>query len=204
MPTDQSEPCIELPSPSYDGTVSIEVTLFKRRSVRAFSPKPLVLNDISQLLWSAQGVTSPRGYRTAPSAGALYPLEIHLIAGNVAKLPAGIYKYMVNRHVLIPAAAGDRREDICRAALQQKFIAEAPAVLLFCAVKERITRRYGERGISYLFMEVGHAAQNVCLQAVALGIGTVVIGAFRDNAIKAIANLPDEELPVYLIPIGRR
>ncbi len=202
MPTGQSERCIELPSPSYDGKVSVEHALFTRRSVRSFSRKPLVLKDISQLLWSAQGITSSRGYRTAPSAGALYPLEIYTIVGNVVDLPAGIYKYRINRHVLMLSAEGDFRNDICHAALQQRSVADAPAVLLFCTVIERITRRYGERGINYLFMEVGHAAQNVCLQAVALDLSSVVIGAFRDNEIKAIANLPDNELPVYIVPLG--
>jgi SagB-type dehydrogenase family enzyme len=161
-----------------------------------------MLNDISQLLWSAQGITSSRGYRTAPSAGALYPLEIYAIVGNVANLPAGIYKYIINRHGLVRAAEGDHRNAICRAALHQRFIADAPAVLVFSAVTKRITRKYGERGIKYLFMEAGHAAQNVCLQAVALGLGTVVIGAFKDQEIKTVANLPDSELPVYVIPVG--
>jgi SagB-type dehydrogenase family enzyme len=202
MPTTKSATLIDLPPPSFDGKISVETALVKRRSVRSFSRKPLSLQDISQLLWSAQGITSPRGYRTAPSAGALYPLEIYVIVGFVEKVPAGIYKYNINRHGLTRTGDGDYRDDVCRAALHQRFIAEAPAVLLFCAVKERITRRYGERGLMYLFMEVGHAAQNVCLQSVALELGTVVIGAFKDKEIQTIVNLPENELPVYLIPIG--
>ncbi len=203
MPIINSETIIKLPAPSYDGEVSVEHALFTRRSVRSFSTDSISLEEISQLLWSAQGITSPRGYRTAPSAGALYPLEVYAVLGNVKKLPASIYKYIIQEHALMIMVDGDRRNDICRAALQQRFIAKAPVVLLFCTVKERVTSKYGERGLKYIFMEVGHAAQNVCLQAVALGLKTTVVGAFRDTEVKTIAELDNNELPVYIIPIGR-
>jgi SagB-type dehydrogenase family enzyme len=158
---------------------------------------------VSQLLWAAQGISSPRGYRTAPSAGALYPLEVYIIVGNVDNLPPGIYKYIIREHALMNTVNGDRRGDISRAALNQSFIAKAAVVMLFCTVEERMTKKYGRRGFKYIFMEAGHAAQNVCLQAVALGMGTVVIGAFSDKDIAAITKLPENELPVYLIPVGR-
>jgi len=195
---------IKLPEPRYDGRISVEHALANRRSVRRFSTNSLTLSEFSQLLWSAQGISSPKGYRTAPSAGALYPLELYALAGKVQDLPAGIYKYITGAHALLPIVAGDRRNNICRAALQQDSVAAAPAVFLFCAVNERVTRTYGDRGIRYIFMEIGHAAQNVCLQAIALGLETVVIGAFRDNDVKRIAHLGEDERPAYIVPIGRK
>ncbi len=202
MPTLKPESTFRLPAPSYDGSVSLEQTLSARRSVRSFSPDSLSLEKVSQLLWAAQGISSPRGYRTAPSAGALYPLEVYTIIGNVDNLIPGIYKYIIREHALKIIEKGDHRNDICRAALNQSFIVKAPLVMLFCTVDDRVTNKYGTRGLKYIYMEIGHAAQNVCLQAVALGLGTVVIGAFSDKDIAAIVNLPENELPAYLIPIG--
>jgi SagB-type dehydrogenase family enzyme len=193
-----------MPVPRHDGTVSVEHALQNRRSVRRFKNEPLTLSELSQLLWAAQGITTPRGFRTAPSAGALFPIEIYVASGNVTDLPAGICKYNYRSHTLTQSAGGDKRTELSQAALNQASIAKAPVVLLFCAVYERVTRTYGQRGIQYVFMEIGHAAQNVCLQAVALGLGTVVIGAFRDNEVKLIANLAADEEPTYFIPVGRR
>ena len=194
---------IQLPEPRYDGEVSVEHALRMRRSVRSYKNGPLTLSEISQILWSAQGITSPRRYRTAPSAGALYPLELYVIAGNVSDLPPALYKYKPHKHALVKTLAGDMRSELSRAALGQRAIKKAPAVLLFCAVYERTTGKYGRRGIRYVHMEVGHAAQNVCLQAIALGLNTAVIGAFQDTHVKNIANLADNEQPLYFVPIGR-
>ena len=194
---------IPLPEPRYAGDVSVEQALRERRSVRSYKNAPLEMTEISQILWSAQGITSKRGFRTAPSAGALYPLELYVIAGNVNTLPAGIYKYAPRDHALLEIVSGDRRSHLSRAALQQGAIRKAPAVILFCAVYERTTAKYGRRGIRYVHMEVGHAAQNVCLQAIALGLQTAVIGAFRDTEVKTIANLPANEKPLYFVPVGR-
>jgi len=203
MSSSNAQETIRLPEPRYDGSVSVEHALLSRRSVRNYKNKPLTLTEISQLLWAAQGITTPRGYRTAPSAGALYPLELYIAAGNVDGLAAGIYKYLCHDHVLVQTVAGDKRTELSHAALSQGSIARAPAVLLFCAVYSRITGKYGNRGIQYTFMEIGHAAQSVCLQAIALDLGTVVIGAFRDNEVKLIADLAEDEEPTYLIPVGR-
>jgi SagB-type dehydrogenase family enzyme len=126
-----------------------------------------------------------------------------VVVGNVNDLAAGIYKYRYNDHALVQTVAGDKRTKLSQAALSQGSIARAPAVLLFCAVYGRITGKYGDRGIQYTFMEIGHAAQNVCLQAIALDLGTVVIGAFRDDEVKLITNLAADEEPTYLIPVGR-
>ena len=194
---------IPLPEPRYDGDVSVEHALRMRRSVRSYQDDPLDLSEISQILWSAQGITSHRRFRTAPSAGALYPLELYVIAGNVKNLSPAIYKYQPGKHVLVKIVAGDMRSELSRAALGQSAIKKAPTVLLFCAVFERTTGKYGRRGIRYVHMEVGHAAQNVCLQAIALGLKTAVIGAFRDTDVEKVANLADNEQPLYLVPMGR-
>jgi SagB-type dehydrogenase family enzyme len=171
--------------------------------VRTYTDDALDLAEISQILWSAQGITSTRGFRTAPSAGALYPLELYLIAGKVESLPSAIYQYRPQEHALLEIVSGDQRSALSRASLHQSAIKKAPAVLLFCAVYERTTGKYGQRGIRYVHMEVGHAAQNACLQAIALGLHTVVIGAFRDADVKKIANLPADEQPLYFLPVGR-
>ncbi len=194
---------IQLPQPRYDGDVSVEHALRERRSVRSYKNDPLNLSEISQILWSAQGITHPRGFRTAPSAGALYPLELYVVAGNIKSLSPAIYRYRPDDHLLLKIISGDRRVDLSRAALRQSSIKKAPAVLLFCAVYERTTGKYGQRGIQYVHMEVGHAAQNVCLQAIALGLNTAVIGAFRDTDVKTIAHLPADEQPLYFVPVGR-
>ena len=193
----------KLPAPQHRGLVSVERALAARRSIRNFLNSPLELQETSQLLWSAQGISNSRGYRTAPSAGALYPLEVYAAVGNVTDLEAGIYKYIIREHALLEKATGDRRQDICRAALHQSYISAAPVVLLLCTVNDRVLNKYGERGMRYVFMEVGHAAQNVCLQAVALGLGTTVIGAFRDSDVKAAAHMDENEHPAYIITTGR-
>jgi SagB-type dehydrogenase family enzyme len=193
---------IPLPEPRYAGDVSVEQALRERRSVRTYTDDPLDLAEISQILWSAQGITSTRGFRTAPSAGALYPLELYLIAGKVENLPSAIYQYRPHDHSLLEIVSGDQRSALSRAALHQSAIKNAPAVILFCAVYERTTGKYGQRGIRYVHMEVGHAAQNTCLQAIALGLHTAVIGAFRDAEVKKIANLPADEQPLYFVPVG--
>lgn len=194
---------IQLPDPRTGGNISVEKALHSRRSVRSYKNDPLDLVEISQLVWSAQGITTTRGFRTAPSAGALYPLELYVIAGRVENLSSAIYKYRPRQHELIKIISGDKRMALSRAALNQGAIRKAPAVLLFCAVYERTTGKYGHRGIRYVHMEVGHAAQNICLQAIALGLRTAVIGAFRDDAVKEIVHLPAGEQPLYLVPVGR-
>lgn len=194
---------IKLPEPRYDSTVSIEAALLKRRSVRHFDNQPVTVAEISQLLWSAQGETSRKGFRTAPSAGALYPLELYVLAGDVRDLNAGIYKYDPRKHQLLHTTKGDKRSELCNAALRQGSVKNAPAVIVFCAVFERVTFRYGERGIQYVHMEVGHAIQNVCLQAISLGLGSVIIGAFNDADVKHILNVESTERPLLLLPVGR-
>jgi len=192
-----------LPEPRFDGDISLEQTLLKRRSVRDYAVAPVTLNEVAQLLWAAQGITDPRGLRTAPSAGATYPLEVYLVAGNVAEVIPGVYRYDPPKHKLVRTLDGDVRVDLSAAALGQSWVKEGAVNIIFTAVYERTTRIYGDRGIKYVHMEVGHAAQNVCLQAVALGLGVVVVGAFYDDRVSEVLNLPTNEKPLYIIPVGR-
>jgi len=181
----------------------VEEALLKRRSVREYKGEPLSLAEVSQLLWAAQGITNPDGFRTAPSAGALYPLELYVVAGDVADVAAGVYKYRIGAHELAMVRPGDRRGELAAVALDQSCIQEAAVDLVFAGVYERTTRKYGERGIRYIYMEVGHAAQNVYLQAVSLGLGAVVVGAFEDDKVKKTVNMTDDERPLYIMSVGK-
>lgn len=193
---------IKLPRPRLESNTSLEAALLHRRSVREFETKPPALSDISQLLWAAQGVTDPAGRRTAPSAGALYPLEVYLVAGTENEVPAGIYKYLPEGLELRLVAQNDRRARLARAALGQDFVADAPVTIALAAVYERTAIKYKKRAERYVHLEVGHAAQNLHLQAVALGLGTVVVGAFDDAEVKRILSVARDEQPLCLMPIG--
>ena len=199
----QADP-VKLPEPKYEGKVSVETALLERRSIRDYADEAVTLADVSQLLWAAQGLTDPSGYRTAPSAGALYPLEVYLVAGKVASLPAGIYWYKPRGHEVVKVVEGDKRSALCTAALGQTALREAPASIVVTAIFERTTQKYRDRGYRYVHMEAGHAAQNVCLQAGSLDLGTVVIGAFDDDDIKKVMQLTATEEPLYIIPVGKR
>jgi SagB-type dehydrogenase family enzyme len=195
---------IKLPEPKYDGEVSVERALLARRSVKEDTrDEPLTLSEVSQLLWAAQGITdTARGLRTAPSAGATYPLEVYLVVGSVAAAKPGAYKYSPRGHRLIQVKGGDVRAELA-AALGQSRVGKAGAVIVFFAVYERTTAKFGEIGIRYVHMEVGHAAQNVYLQAGALKLGTCVIGGFPEPRVKSILNVPDTEHLLYIMPVGR-
>ena len=203
-PPESSMKTIKLPEPRLTSESSLEETLLQRRSVREYSTVPLTLEEVAQILWAAQGITSDRGYRTAPSAGALYPLEVYLVVGNVADLAAGVYQYKPQGHEIINIKGEDIREKLASAALNQSCVKEGAIVIAITAVYTRTTEKYGDRGIKYVHIEAGHAAQNICLQVTALDLGAVTIGAFHDNQVKAILGIPDEEVPLYLIPIGRK
>lgn len=194
---------INLPAPAYSSRVSIEAALRQRRSVREYKDTPLTLEEISQLLWAAQGISSEKGYRTAPSAGALYPLEIYLAAGNVTGLSKGLYKYQPGIHKLIKIADGDLRPELAEAAIGQSPVRDAAAVLVFAAVYERTTVKYGGRGVWFVHMEAGNVSQNVYLQAVSLELGTVFIGSLNDEKVKNLLKMPDEERPLGVMPVGR-
>jgi SagB-type dehydrogenase family enzyme len=195
---------IKLPAPNTKGATSLEEALFKRRSVRAYSEEPLTIKEVSQLLWAAQGITErTNGLRTAPSAGALYPLEVYVVAGNVSGLDKGIYKYRPKEHELVKVSDNDARKELSRAALEQESVRDAPAILVFSAVIERTAVKYGTRTTRYVHMEAGHAAQNVFLQAAALNLGTVVVGAFYDDDVKKVIGMDARESALYIMPVGR-
>lgn len=195
---------LKLPDPRFDSDVSLEETLLKRRSVREYTGESLTFQEVSQLLWAAQGITDPRGFRTAPSAGALYPLEVYVVVGEVQNLPPGIYQYEPDGHQLVKTMDGDRRAGLASAALGQGCVKEGAVAFVFTGVYERTTGKYGDRGIRYVHIEVGHAAQNLCLQATAMGLGAVTIGAFYDEQVTKLLNLPEKEQPLYVIPVGRK
>jgi len=195
---------IELPEPRYDSDVSIEQSLLLRRSTRSYTGESLTLQELSQLLWAAQGVTDPRGFRTAPSAGTLYPLELYVVAGDIQDLNPGVYRYEPLEHGLVRTMEGDKRAELADAAVWQDFVGEGAIVIVFAAVYERTTVKYGDRGIRYAHMEAGHAAQNLCLQATAMDLGVVTVGAFYDKEVVELIDLPGDEQPLYIIPVGRK
>lgn len=194
---------IELPEIITDGSISLEKALSLRRSVRTYSDAPLSLSDLGQLLWSAQGITNERGFRTAPSAGATFPLEMYVVVNNVEGLGKGIYHYHPHDHTIEFIRADDVAEPLFRACLSQSMILDGGAVLVFAAIYERTTARYGNRGERYVLNEIGHASQNVHLQAAALDLGTVVIGAYRDDEVEEILQLGEQTRVLYLMPVGR-
>lgn len=203
-PPSELETAIKLPEPRYDSDVSIEQSLLRRRSIRSYTGEPLTLQEVSQLLWAAQGVTDVRGFRTAPSAGALYPIEVYVVAGDVENLGSGIYKYEPFEHELSLVIDGDKRSELADAALAQSWVEEGALAIVFTAVYGRTTVKYGERGVRYVHIEVGHAAQNLCLQATAMELGVVTVGAFNDERVAKLLNLPEDEKPMYIIPVGRK
>jgi SagB-type dehydrogenase family enzyme len=185
-----------LPSPRVDGQVSLEAALQERRSVRSFGDTPLTIEQIGQLLWAAQGVTDDEGHRTAPSAGATYPLELDIVSAD------GLARYVPHGHRLAWRGEADLRAALAEAALGQAAVLEAPLVIVISGVRERTATRYGTRAERYVAMEAGHAAQNVLLQAVSLELGAVLVGAFDDEAVRRLLALADGEEPLYLVPVG--
>jgi SagB-type dehydrogenase family enzyme len=200
QPQNQVE--IKLPKPVLVSKTSIEEALSKRRSIRAYSNQSLTLQQIGQLLWAAQGITSNHGFRTTPSAGALYPLEIYLVAGDINNVSPGIYRYEPIQHKLQKLKDGDVRIQLAKAAIGQDAVKLGTADIVITALFSRTTKKYGERGIRYALMEAGHAAQNIYLQTVSLNLATVSIGSFDDIQIKTILNISNEEEPLYILPIG--
>lgn len=200
------KPKIKLPQPIFRG-ISVEEAILRRRSIREYSDEPLKLFEVSHILFSAQGITGEedRFYlRAAPSAGALYPIEIYPIVHNVDGLEKGIYHYNVKEHSLELIKKGDFRRDIYVAGLYQESLLEAAMVIVYSAVFRRTTYKYGERGYRYVYIEAGHIAQNVALQCVSLGVSSCVIGAFFDDMVDKLLELDTkEEGSVYIQTIGR-
>lgn len=204
MPSPSVSPIVVLPPARHTGGAPLAAAIAARRSVREFAPGALSLADVGQLAWAAAGVTARDGRRAAPSGGGLYPLELHLAAGAVEGLAPGLWRYRPTVHALEPGPAGDAREALAAAALGQDCVRAAPACFALTVLWSRSAERYGDRGRRYALLEAGHAAQNLLLQATALGLGAAPIGAFEDAATRAALGLPPGEDPIYLLPVGCR
>jgi len=197
---------IHLPSPSQKGGMPLAEAIARRRSIRDFAPQPISQLQLSQILWAAQGKTDTWGrYRTVPSAGATYPLEIFVVCGTngVDEIDAGIYHYNMDSYSLTLHYDGDVRLALAGAALGEEGIYEAPVDIVICAIFERTTLSYGSRGERYVHMEVGHAGQNIYLQATALGLATFAIGAFNDEQVREVLRLDKQYKPLYIMPVGK-
>jgi SagB-type dehydrogenase family enzyme len=193
----QQAKIVDLPEPTLKGSVTVEETLARRRSVRSFTPEPLTIEELGQLVWAAQGITLPsRGFRTAPSAGALYPIELYIVT------PDALYHYVPQGHKLRLLKEGDLRGELARAAGGQSSVREAAADVVVTAVYARTMRKYREHWKKYVHIEVGHVGQNIHLQAVALGLGSVSVGAMQEGRVKTALSLPADHEPLYIIPIG--
>jgi SagB-type dehydrogenase family enzyme len=197
---------IKLPPPAHQGKMSVEEALKKRRTVRQYANRGLDLATVSQLLWGTDGISDPRGYRTAPSAGATYPLEFYLVVGErgVTGLDPGLYHFRPDTHTLKLTLPGDLRAPVARACLHQSWMAEAPVMVVFAAEYRRCMARYGKRGIRYTHMEVGHAGQNLFLQAEALGLVCGIVGAFQDQTLSQVLQLPANHEPLLVMSVGYR
>jgi SagB-type dehydrogenase family enzyme len=203
-PGGQGAESVKLPPPVKTGGMSLAAALEVRRTVRRFASRPLDLSQVSQLLWGADGVSDPRGLRTAPSAGATYPLDLYLVVGErgVKDLPAGIYHYQAPAHALAPVAPGDARANVARASLHQGWMTQAPVMVVITGEYRRCAARYGERGVRYTHMEAGNVSQNLFLAAEALGLGAGIVGAFEDQTLAQAAKLPPAHEPLLVMPVG--
>ncbi len=204
---------VQLPEPRLDSEVSLEQVLFQRRSLRQYKYEALDLKQVSQLLWAAYGLTKPQaepaylrgGRRAAPSAGGRFPLDLYLVAGRVKGLEAGIYFYDSKTHSLRLLKAGDLRQALFVAGYEQSMMKDAPISIVWSATYERTSSKYGDRGrLRYVCMDMGHSGQNVYLQAEALGLGTVAVGAFDDAAVKKLVGMGPKEEPLYIMPVGKK
>jgi len=195
--------CIKLPSPFKEGNISLEEAISLRRSSRDFDESFISLKTVSQILWAAQGVNDKGGFRTAPSAGATYPLEIYLIAGLVSGLDAGVYKFKIKLHQLEKVKVGDLRPELSSLCSSKISVFNASVSLIICGVYERTVWKYTDKGKMYVDMEVGSASENIYLQAVTLNLGTVFIGDFDEVGVKKLLNIQNEEVPLCIMPIGK-
>lgn len=187
---------LALPAPNLDGTASLELVLSLRRSVREFTAEPLRRDQIGQLLWAGQGITGPGDLRTAPSAGARYPLDLYTVGANE------VLHYVPHGHRADVRASRDLRPDLADAALGQDAVRDAPTVVVIAASPSRTASRYGARTDDYVRLEAGHVAQNILLEATAIGLGAVPIGAFDRNRVRDLLALARDQVVIYLIPVG--
>jgi SagB-type dehydrogenase family enzyme len=202
-PAVMAQQTIALPAPQIEGKDSLSGAMQARRSVRSYSKEPITLAEVAQLAWAAQGITNNQGFRTAPSAGALYPLELYLVADRVTGLEQGLYHYLPKQHVLQQVSSDNLKTRLALAAYNQGALRKAAAIFVISGVKQRTARKYGKRAERYVYIEAGHVGQNLLLQAAALGLGGVIIGAFMDNAVSGVLGLKEGEQPISLLAVGR-
>jgi len=194
---------IVLPTPKTTGTTSVEEAISKRRSIRRYSGESVTIIELSQLLWAGLGITSPHGFRTTPSAGALYPFEIYVVASNVLDLVAGIYKYDAKEHELIKVLDGDKTSELCKASRSQPCVNNAALNIVICGIYERTTKKYGPTSTKYTDTEVGCVYENIHLQAIAINLGTVYIAGFEPSEVRNIINCSEKEEPLCVMPVGK-
>ena len=189
---------VKLPPPRYESDISVEKALLERRSIRSYKEEPLTLNELSQILWAAQGITEPKkGLRTAPSPRAAYLLEVYVLPGNVTNLPMGLYKYQPQSHDLIKIADGDKKAELFKAAGQAP-IKNAPVALVITGLSEKA------QNPAWMYLEAGHASENIYLQSVSLKLGTVAMGGFKEDDVRKALNFPEKERILYIMPIGKK
>ncbi|MEW6264235.1 MAG: SagB/ThcOx family dehydrogenase [Thermodesulfobacteriota bacterium] len=196
---------MKLPPPKTSSNFSLEQAVKTRRSSRSYRPDPISLEQLGQLLWAAQGVTEDRGFkRAAPSAGALYPMDVYAVVGEggTTGLSAGNYHYEPGGHSLKLIAPGDLRPEVAAAALSQNWMARAPVNLVITAEYNRVGGKYGQRGVRYAMIEAGHIGQNIFLQAESLGLGAGIVGAFHDEELARIMKIPRPHEPLLIMPVG--
>lgn len=194
---------IDLPPIETKGNMFLEEAILQRRSVREYKDQPVSLEKVSQILWAAQGITDEtRGFRTSPSAGALYPLFVYIAVGNVENLEPNVYRYLPEEDKLLFIRQGDIRQELYENALYQDSIRQAAFVIIIAADYSITAKKYGQPTEKYVHMEAGHSGQNIYLQSTALNLGTVAIGAFDGQAVKKISGLKNNETALYLMPVG--
>lgn len=194
----RAEPAtIELPSPETSGDTSLEETLAERRSTRRFGRGDLTEAEVSQLLWAAQGITSERGFRTAPSAGARYPLTVYVLR------PTGLYRYIPRSHRLRRVDGADQREAMWEDVYARPWLEDSPAIFLIAADYAVTRKKYGRKAERFVHIEAGHVGQNILLQATTLDLSCVPIGAFHEKRVHRTLSLPASQTPLYVVAVGR-
>lgn len=204
-PYKAGEKAMNLTQPVLDGSISLEKAIEQRRTIRSFGHEPIAIQQLSQILWAAQGITGLRGFgRAAPSAGALYPLDVYAVIGknSIKDLDSGVYHYNPRGHSIRKIADGDRRKDVALASLRQMWMAKAPVLFVITAEYDRITIKYGNRGVRYAHMEVGHVGQNIFLQCQTLGLSAGIVGAFHDRDVAKIVRVNKDYEPLIIMPVG--
>jgi len=201
------EAAVRLPQPDVIGQVTVEKTIKSRRTIRSFASRRITLNAFSQILWAAQGIIEPGGFRrSVPSGGALYPIDVYALVGEngVDEIESGVYRYEPGTHEITLVKEGDLRRGLAKAALGQMWMAGAPVDLIITAEYSRSSSKYGERGVRYSMIEAGHVGQNVFLQAEALGLGAGIVGAFNDREVIWVAKLGQGHEPLLIMPVGHK